>query len=121
MDRREWIAYCLSFPDVYEDYPFDAPAEPTSWAVMRHKKNHKSFALIYERAGLRLNVKCDPLRADFLRSYYAGVEPGFHMNKKHWNTLTPGTDVPEEEICSLIAHSYELTRSKGTDVKKHNL
>jgi predicted DNA-binding protein (MmcQ/YjbR family) len=110
VNRREWIDYCLTLPDVYEDYPFDDPKDPHAWAVMRHTGNRKSFALIYERNGLCLNLKCDPLRADFLRGYYKGVTPGYHMNKRHWNTVQLNADVPDEEVRDLIAHSYELTR-----------
>ena len=51
MTRRELIDYCLTLPDVYEDYPFDGIADAGAWAVMRHRMNKKSFALIYERNG----------------------------------------------------------------------
>lgn len=110
MNRREWIDYCLTLPDVYEDYPFDDPSDPHAWTVMRHRQNRKSFALIFERNGLCLNLKCDPLRADFLRGYYKGVTPGYHMNKRHWNTVQLNADVPDEEVRDQIIHRYELTR-----------
>ena len=119
MTRRELIDYCLTYPDAYEDYPFDSsPEEAGSWTVMRHRLNKKSFAFIYERQGLCLNLKCEPMRADFLRRVYQGVTPAYHMNKVHWNTVRIGSDVPEEEALSLIEHSYQLTAPKRTKSAK---
>lgn len=113
MDRRKLIEYCLTYPDVYEDYPFDdAPGAENAWAVMRHRQNKKSFALIYERGGLCVNLKCEPLRANFLRQVYKGVTQAYHMNKEHWNTVHLGSDVPENELYSMIEHSYHLTMPK---------
>ena len=108
MTRRELVGICLGFPGTYEDYPFDG-----EWVVMRHSQNKKSFALIYERLGeLCVNLKCEPEKADFLRSIYAGVRPAYHMNKTHWNTVVIGSDVPEDELHTMILHSYELIRPK---------
>ena len=102
-ERTKWIRFCLEFPAAYEDYPFDA-----EWTVMRHRGNKKSFAFLYERGGaLCVNLKCEPLRAEFLRSVYRDVTPGYHMNKVHWNTVRTGRDVPEEAIRDMITHSYE--------------
>jgi len=88
MTRRELIDYCLTYPDAYEDYPFNelTGAPDAAWVVMRHKGNKKSFALIYERGGFCVNLKCEPFRADFLRQIYSDVTPAYHMNKEHWNT-----------------------------------
>lgn len=84
---------------------------------MRHRANKKSFALIYERAGrLCVNLKCEPPDADFLRGVYIDVTPGYHMNKRHWNTVLLGGDVPDEELRNMIKRSYELTMPK---VKRH--
>lgn len=108
LSKEDVIAYCLSLPAVYEDYPFD---EVT--AVMRHKGNKKSFALIIFAHGKQhINLKCEPDRAEFLRRIYAGVTAGYHMNKMHWNSVFADSDVPEEEIKSMIDHSYMLTRPK---------
>ncbi len=113
MTRRELIDYCLTYPDTYEDYPFDKLAgAPDSWALIRHKCNKKSFAFIFERGGLCVNLKCEPLRADFLRQLYSGVTPAYHMNKEHWNTVRPD-EVPEEELYSMIEQSHRLTMPKG--------
>jgi len=111
MTRRELIDYCLTYPDAYEDYPFDEiPGAAGSWAVLRRRSNKKSFALIFERDGLCVNLKCEPMRAELLRRVYEGVTPAYHMNKEHWNTVRPDL-VPPEELRSMITHSYELTSS----------
>ncbi len=113
MNRRDLIEYCLAYPDTYEDYPFDDITDSDgAWTVMRHRSNKKSFALIYEREGLCVNLKCDPSRADFLRQVYNGVTPAYHMNKEHWNTVRLASDVPVDELYSLIEHSYRLTMPK---------
>lgn len=114
MTRRQLIDYCLTYPDAYEDYPFDElPEAEDAWAVMRHLRNKKSFALIYLRGGLCINLKCEPMRADFLRRAYRGVTPAYHMNKEHWNTVQIGSDVPEDELYGMIEHSYRLTMPSG--------
>ena len=111
--RREIIEYCMTFPAVYEDYPFDEAADENATTVMRHGANKKSFALIMRHKGeLYLNLKCDPLEADFLRKIYKSVIPGYHMNKTHWNTIVIGGDVPDEEIKRQIGMSYDLIRPK---------
>ena len=113
MTRHGLIAYCLSLPGVYEDYPFGGfPGQADAWTAMRHRANNKTFAFIYERDGLCVNLKCEPLRADLLRQLFAGVTPAYHMNKQHWNTVRPDSDVPEKELRAQIRHSYELTAPK---------
>lgn len=110
--RRELIDFCLTYAGAYEDYPFGEPAgAPEAWAVMRHRANRKSFAFIYERGGLCVNLKCEPLRADILRQCYAGVTPAYHMNKEHWNTVRVG-EVPGDALYDMIEHSYKLTMPK---------
>ncbi|MCL1995958.1 MAG: MmcQ/YjbR family DNA-binding protein [Defluviitaleaceae bacterium] len=116
MTRKTLIEYCLTFPNVYEDYPFndgDNKNEGVRTTVIRHRVNKKMFALINERNGkLGINLKCDPFEADVLRQMYGDVTPGWHMNKKHWNTVTFGGDVPEEELKRMIGNSYDLIKPK---------
>jgi len=108
VDKRELIEYCLTYPDAFEDYPFDE-----NWTAMRHSGNKKSFAFIYERdSRLCINLKCDPMKADFLRRVYHDVTAGYHMNKEHWNTVTIGGDVPDTELYEMIRHSHDLTAPK---------
>ncbi|GHV26334.1 hypothetical protein FACS18948_1770 [Clostridia bacterium] len=110
MTRQELVDYCLTFPAVYEDYPFDDIASPGAWTVMRHSTSKKCFAFIYERNGnLCINLKCNSLEADFLRQIYEGVIPAYHMNKEHWNTVVVGSDVSDEEIMRQIGNSYVST------------
>ena len=114
MTKRELIEYCLTFPAAYEDYPFDSMGEPGASAVMRHKTNKKMFALIYERNNsLCINLKCDPLEADFLRQAFEDVAPGWHMNKMHWNTVTIGGDVAVDDMQRMIERSYDLIKPKA--------
>lgn len=109
MTRRELLDICLSFPDSYEDAPFDDP----NWTVARHRSNQKCFAMLYERGGrLCINLKCEPMQAEFLRSAYQGVAPGYHMNKEHWNTVLTGSDVPQGELYRMIQESYLRTQPK---------
>ena len=113
MTYRQLVDYCLTYPDAYEDHPFgDETPEAGGWTVMRHKLNRKGFAFIYLRDGLAVNLKCEPLRADLLRQLYRGVTPGYHMNKLHWNTVRPDSDVPEDALYDMIEHSYRLTMPK---------
>ncbi len=111
MTRKEAIEYCLSLPGVYEDYPFDA-----EWTAMRHSVSQKCFAFLFEREGkVFANLKCEPMRAEFLREMYRGVTPAYHMNKVHWNSVYLDSDLPDDVIKTLISDSYHLT-----DKKKQN-
>lgn len=96
--------YCLSKKAAQVDFPFDA-------STMVFKVASKMFALtdIEDNENeLRVNLKCSPDLALDLREEYKGVLPGWHMNKKHWNTVMLNEDVPEETIFKMIDHSYEL-------------
>jgi predicted DNA-binding protein (MmcQ/YjbR family) len=118
MTRQEIIDYCLTFHAAYEDYPFAEMPSEDNTTVMRHRVNKKSFALIMHHGGkLYLNLKCDPLEADFLRQAFDGVIPGWHMNKEHWNSVVIGADVSVEEINRQIGNSYDLIKPK---VKRRN-
>ncbi|MDD3229380.1 MAG: MmcQ/YjbR family DNA-binding protein [Oscillospiraceae bacterium] len=109
MTRAELIAYCLTYPGAVEDYPF----EDHSSTILRHAANRKWFALIFERDGkLCINLKCEPLEADFFRQIWKSVSPGWHMNKEHWNTVALGGDVPDDELRGMISRSFDLTKPK---------
>ncbi|MCC2528485.1 MULTISPECIES: MmcQ/YjbR family DNA-binding protein [Bacillus] len=108
MTLNEIIDYCLSYPDTYKDYPFGE-----GWTVMRHKGNKKLFALIFHLDGhLCINLKCEPERANFLRSIYKEVKPGYHMNKDHWNTIILDGALSKETLGDMVQHSFELTKPK---------
>jgi predicted DNA-binding protein (MmcQ/YjbR family) len=113
MTRQDIIDYCLTFPAAYEDYPFDLMADENATAVMRHKANKKSFALIMRHNGeLYLNLKCDPFDGDFLRNAFESIIPGWHMNKNHWITVVMGGDMPDDLTKALIGQSYDLIKPK---------
>ena len=77
------------------------------------------YAFIYEREGeIWMNLKCMPMQADFLRSVYKSVIPGFHSNKKHWNTDILNGDVPNDKIIDMNKHSFELTKTKNKKESK---
>lgn len=108
--REDIISYCLTFPDAYEDYPFG----DGEWAVMRHRNSQKSFAFIFDRNGfVWLNVKGEPMAADFLRSVYTSVLPAYHMNKVHWSSIILDGTVPTQEIMGAVEQSYQLTKPKN--------
>lgn len=95
-------AYLLSQPEAVEDYPFGPEA-----AVF--KVRNKMFGLLMQGSGeARLNLKCDPDEALALRDIFPAVTPGYHMNKKHWNTVLLDGSVPEGEIERMIDNSYRL-------------
>lgn len=103
MNIEELREYCLSKAGVTEGLPF---GEDT----LVFKVMDKMFALTgLDQEETKVNLKCDPEYALELRSMYpAGVLPGYHMNKKHWNTVHCESDVPDKMLMSLIDHSYEL-------------
>jgi predicted DNA-binding protein (MmcQ/YjbR family) len=93
--------YCLSKKDVTESFPF---GEDT----LVFKRSGKIFLLANLDGDLSLNLKCDPSMAIELRERYSSVVPGYHMNKKHWNTVELGGGIPEAELRGMIDHSYDL-------------
>ena len=107
--KEETIAFCLTFKDVYEDYPFHDP----NWCVIRHRKNHKVFAWIFDRQGhVWINVKCRPEWRDLWRGAFPSVVPAYHLNKEHWNSIILDGTVPEKDIQVMIGESYDLTCKK---------
>lgn len=96
-----------SLPDVVLDYPFGE-----STAVYKiGSTSGKMFALIAEKSKpIQLSLKCDPQLAELLRERYETVVPGYHLNKKHWNTIICSGQMPAEELRDLVRHSYELVK-----------
>ncbi|MCH9812592.1 MAG: MmcQ/YjbR family DNA-binding protein [Epsilonproteobacteria bacterium] len=96
------------------DYPFDEK-------VRVYRVMDKMFALTTEEEPLEVNLKCDPLYALELRTLYEGIRGGYHMNKKHWNTVTANLDVEDAFLKELIDHSYDLIVEKLTKKQKEML
>lgn len=108
MDRTEkiWRALCLQMPQAYEDYPF-GPESSVFKVSGRDRGNGKMFGLMMHLNGeLVLNLKCEPALADQQRSEHPEITPGYHMNKKHWNSVRVGLD--EQTMRELIEDSYDL-------------
>jgi len=103
--REEAIAFCATFPGAYEDYPFD----DLNWTVMRRLDNRRGFAWIFERGGrIWINLKCEPDWAEIYRLQYPAVEPAYHMNKRHWNSVILDGSLEEDTIRGMIEDSYRL-------------
>jgi predicted DNA-binding protein (MmcQ/YjbR family) len=102
MDHKTVEEYILSMPNARLDYPFGKD-------VAVYKTGDKMFALISEGSDpLRVSLKCDPKLAEVLRERYESVMPGYHLNKKHWNTVVLTGQLSWEEVQDLIRHSYLL-------------
>lgn len=95
-------------PGVVLDYPF---GEDVAVYKIGDEKG-KMFALIAEGAvPVRVSLKCDPGLAELLREKYETVLPGYHLNKRHWNTIICSGQLPEDELRDLVRHSYELVKA----------
>ncbi|MFF3938030.1 MmcQ/YjbR family DNA-binding protein [Streptomyces phaeofaciens] len=103
MTPQELRAFCLSFNAVVEDFPFRPE-------ISVFKVLGKMFALSWTgEQPLKVNLKCDPEDAVRLRAEHPGlIAPGYHMNKRHWNTVTVDGDLPDRLVRELIEDSYDL-------------
>lgn len=102
MTRNDLIEYCRSKPGVTVEFPFDSH-------VMSLKLISKFFAFMnIGRDENAISLKCDPWLAAAFREQYQGVTPGYHLNKKHWNTVYADMDVPEDKVLEMIDISYNL-------------
>lgn len=93
--------YCLNKRGTEEAFPFDT-------ITLVFKVGGKMFALIDADEAKSINLKCDPERAEELREQYDSIIPGYHMNKKHWNTVLLDGSIDRSLIFELIDHSYDL-------------
>ena len=101
MDIEFYREYCLSKPGVTESYPFDNQ-------TLVFKVLGKMFALTDVDGFEGVNLKCDPEKAIELRERYEAVQPGYHMSKRHWNTVKMDGTIPDKLFLEWIDHSYEL-------------
>jgi len=116
MHIEELRTYCLSKSGVEEDMPFGPD-------TLVFKVGGKIFLLTgLDRQPLSFNVKCDPERAIDLRERHPhSVLPGYHMNKKHWNTIVVNGELNYQQLCDLIDHSYILVFNSLPNKLKDNL
>ncbi|MDZ4750847.1 MAG: MmcQ/YjbR family DNA-binding protein [Flavobacteriales bacterium] len=101
MNLETYRQYCLDKKGVTEDFPFDQN-------VLVFRVGDKIFSLCDVNEFQSVNLKCDPERAIDLREKFNGIQPGYHMNKKHWNTIESSGVVPDRLIIELADHSYDL-------------
>jgi predicted DNA-binding protein (MmcQ/YjbR family) len=113
--RDQMIAACGAHPGSVEDYPFGDE-------VAVFKVAGKMFALVMlgPPPG-SISLKCDPDLAVDLRGRYAAITAGYHLNKRHWNTITLDGSVPDDELLDLIDHSYELVVARLTKAERDKL
>ena len=114
MTHKQVEEYVLGMPNAKLDYPFGEDVavykvkDPSSKTASTTGQG-KMFALVAEhKEPVRLSLKCDPQLAELLRSKYESVMPGYHLNKKHWNTIILTGQLSWEEVQALIRHSYDL-------------
>ncbi len=107
MNIESYREYCISKAAVTEHFPFDN-------RTLVFKVAGKMFALCDVEEFGSINLKCDPERAVELREKYDGIQPGYHMSKVHWNTVSTAGDISDKLITELIDHSYALIVSSLT-------
>jgi len=105
MDIETFREFCLSLPEVTEEFPFGPD-------TLVYKVNGKVFVLTNLELFTSFNVKCDPEEAIELRERYPAVRPGYHMNKKHWNTVELDNTVSDKLLKEWIVKSYNLVNPK---------
>lgn len=111
MNAESLHEYCLSKPGVEETLPFGPD-------TLVYKVGGKAFLLTgLDSEDLRFNVKCDPDKAVELREEFPCVLPGYHMNKKHWNTILVDGSVSTRQLKEWIDHSYDLVTRKPAKKK----
>ena len=102
MDQDELKAACLALPGSAEEFPFGDE-------VSVFKVGGKMFALsLLDAEPLQLSVKCDPDLAVQLRAAHPAIAPGYHLNKRHWNTITLDGSLPDQMVTDLLTDSYDL-------------
>jgi predicted DNA-binding protein (MmcQ/YjbR family) len=106
VNREAVTRWCRTRPGATEEHPFGPD-------VVVYKVGGKIFAICDEGPTEEVSLKCDPRFAEYLRERYpGGVRPGYHLNKRHWNTVSLDGEVPSEEVEEMLGHSYTLvTRS----------
>lgn len=114
MDLPDAISHFLSKPGAGETTPFGPD-------VLVYKVGGKMFALaVPDEFPARINLKCDPERALALRDEHDAIIPGYHMNKRHWNTLVLDGSLPAQLVRELIDHSYELVVASLPKTRRNN-
>lgn len=114
MNHKKVEKYLLGLPSAKLEYPFGDEA-----AVYKAYRDGKGrmFAIIAEKSDpVRISLKCDPNLAVHLREKFETVMPGYHLNKKHWNTIVLSGQLPWDDVKALIRHSYDLALGEKSDI-----
>ena len=114
MNIEELRNFCLSLPSTTEDLPFDE-------TTLVFKVGRKIFVLTGLEGPFRINLKCDPEKAIDLRERYPAVRPGYHMNKKHWNTIEIDGSIPDDLLKQWIKESYDLVIKRMTRKERQEI
>jgi len=110
MNIEEFRAYCLSFKGVYEKMPFSGVADKYSRDVLCFYVADKWFCFVNIEVFDFCCLKCQPEESGELQAGYIGIQPGWHMNKKHWYTIVLDGSVLTNEICRRVNDSYMLAK-----------
>ena len=115
MTARTLKKLCLSFPGAVEEFPFNPE-------VSVFKVEGKMFALgSLERKPLQISLKCEPALAEQLRASHEAIAPGYHLNKRHWNTVTLDGSLPDTMVRHMVEDSYDLVVSALSRAKRDTL
>lgn len=115
MNSAQLRDHCLSFPGAEETFPFGPRTSV-------FKVAGKMFALSQlNAASLHISLKCEPALAEALRETYTAVIPGYHLNKRHWNTVILDGSLPDETIRDMIEDSYDIVVSKLSQAHRRTL
>lgn len=121
MNKEQYLDFCREIPGAALDQPFNEDFD--TW-IARHADTKKWFAAVLRHEGRDfVDLKCDPIEGDFLKSVFSGIAEGYHMNKVHWITVYFESDVPDGLLRELTEKSFRLTqkavrkarRSVGTE------
>lgn len=112
--KKEILDYAKSKEKAYGDFPFDEVTEVV-------KVMGRIFLLVNEEEPLEISLKCDPFRSVELRSIFGFIRPGYHLNKKHWITVTVDGKMEKGFYFELIDHSYEMVVKKMTKAERMSL
>ncbi len=114
MNIEEVRLFCTNKAGVTEGFPFDS-------TTLVFKVVGKMFALLSLSGKQSITLKCDPAKAIELREHYTAVQPGYHMNKKHWNTIVLDDSIPDNLIKEWVTESYDLIVAKLSKKLKEEL
>jgi predicted DNA-binding protein (MmcQ/YjbR family) len=105
VNAKQLRTFCLGFPGAVEEFPFGAETHV-------FKARAKIFAISRMASPLTVSLKCDPELAQSLRRSYPDIAPGYHLNKRHWNTVTCNASVPDRLVKDMIEDSYDLVTKR---------